>query len=140
MNAILLWFGCPLTIVINQGVHFINDVIKHFTDHFLLKHMSATIYYPQWNVHAKSTNKVFGTLLTKLVNDNKTNWDEHLPIVLFSYRITYKVAIGYTPYQLVYGLHPLMLTEYILLIMGSDHKKGNLMKVLTSRVSKLEKL
>jgi hypothetical protein len=28
---ILTIFGCPLTIVINQGVHFINDAIKHLT-------------------------------------------------------------------------------------------------------------
>ncbi len=73
------------------------------------------------------------------MNDNKTNWDEHLPTILFSYKITYKVAIGYTPYQLVYELHPLMPIEYILPVINSDHRKGNLMKVLTSRVSKLEK-
>ncbi len=30
-------FGCPLTIVTDQGVHFINDIIKHLTNHFLLK-------------------------------------------------------------------------------------------------------
>jgi hypothetical protein len=26
---------------------------------------------------------------------NKTNWDDHLPTVLFSYKTTYKVAIRY---------------------------------------------
>jgi hypothetical protein len=29
---ILTRFGCPLTIVINQGVHFINDTLKHLTE------------------------------------------------------------------------------------------------------------
>jgi hypothetical protein len=24
-------FGCPLTIIIDQGVHFINDTLKHMT-------------------------------------------------------------------------------------------------------------
>jgi hypothetical protein len=28
---ILIRFGCPLSIVISQGVHFINDIIKHLT-------------------------------------------------------------------------------------------------------------
>ncbi len=28
---ILTRFGCPLTVIINQGVHFINDTIKHLT-------------------------------------------------------------------------------------------------------------
>jgi hypothetical protein len=67
INGILIRFGCPLTIAIHQGVHFINDVIKHLTNHFLLKHVSFTTYNPQRNGHAKFTNKVFGTLLTKLV-------------------------------------------------------------------------
>jgi hypothetical protein len=30
-DYILTRFGCPLTIVIDQGVHFINDIIKHLT-------------------------------------------------------------------------------------------------------------
>ncbi len=46
---ILTKFGCPLTIVTYQGVHFINDTLKHFTEWFLLKHVSSTTYYPQGN-------------------------------------------------------------------------------------------
>jgi hypothetical protein len=33
-ECILSRFGCPLTIITNQGVHFINDAIKYLTDHF----------------------------------------------------------------------------------------------------------
>ncbi len=46
---ILTTFGCPLTIIIDKGVHFINDAIKNLRDHFLLKHVSSTTYYPQRN-------------------------------------------------------------------------------------------
>jgi len=33
-ECILTRFRCPLTIVIDQGVHFINDAIKYLTNHF----------------------------------------------------------------------------------------------------------
>ncbi len=56
-------FGCPLTIIINQGVHFINDTIKHLTKQFMLKHVSFTTYYPHGNGQVKSTNKVINRLL-----------------------------------------------------------------------------
>jgi hypothetical protein len=105
-----------LTIVIDQGVQFINDAIKYLIDHFILKHMSSTTYYLQRNGQVESTNKVLGTLLTKLISENKTNWDEHLSTMLFSYKIVYKVATWYIPYQLVYGLHPLMPIDYILCV------------------------
>jgi hypothetical protein len=66
-------FECPLTIVTNQGTHFINDDIKYLTYHFILRHTNYIVYYPQGNGHVESTNKVFGTLLTKLVNENKND-------------------------------------------------------------------
>jgi hypothetical protein len=34
-ECIFTKFGCPLTIVTDQRVHFINDVIRHLIDHFL---------------------------------------------------------------------------------------------------------
>ncbi len=43
---ILIRFDSPLTLVTNDGVHFINDDIKHLIDHFLMKHVSFTTYYP----------------------------------------------------------------------------------------------
>jgi hypothetical protein len=78
--------------------------------------------------------------LTKLDDENRIDWDEHLPIVLFSYKTTYKVAIGYTSYQLVYGLHPLMPTEYIILVAGGNERDNTSVRVLISRIIKLEKL
>ncbi len=78
--------------------------------------------------------------MTKLVSENKTNWDEHLSLMLFSYRITYKAATWYTPYQLVYELHPLMPIEYIVPTLGGDERDGTPMRVLTNRIIEFEKL
>jgi hypothetical protein len=36
--------------------------------------------------------------------------DEQLSTILFSYQTTYKVETDHTPFQLVYGLHPLLPT------------------------------
>ncbi len=58
--------------------------------------------------------------MTELVSENITDWDEHLFTMLFSYKIAYKVATWYTSYQLMYGLHPLMPIEYIVLVVGGS--------------------
>ena len=112
-EAILTRFGCPLHFVSDQGSHFLNGTIQVLTKHFLLRHTTSTTYYPQGNGQAESTNKVIVTMLQKLVNDNRTDWDIQLYTVLFSYRTAYKVATGHSPFELVYGLLPLMPTEYI---------------------------
>ncbi len=120
LQCILTRFGCPLIIITNQKIHLINDAIKYLTNHFLLKCVNSTTYYLQGNGYVESINKVLGTLLTKLVSENRTNWDENMSTMLFSYKITYKVATKYIPYQLVYGLHPLMPTKYIVSVVSGE--------------------
>ncbi len=44
---ILTKFVCSLAIIIDQGVHFINDTIKHLTNQVMLKYVISTTYYPQ---------------------------------------------------------------------------------------------
>jgi hypothetical protein len=78
--------------------------------------------------------------LIKLDDENRTKWDEHLFIVLFSYKITDKVTKCYTPYQLVYGLHPLMPIEYIVPLASGNERDNTSMKVLISKIRELEKL
>jgi len=40
----------------------------------------------------------------------------------------------------VYGLHPLMPIEYIFPVAGGDERDNTLVRVLTSRITKLKKL
>lgn len=63
-----------------------------------------------------------------------------LPITLFSYKIVYKVATKYIPYQLVYILYPLMPTKYVLIVLNGDHTSIDHVKVHTSRLLDLKKL
>jgi hypothetical protein len=106
----------------------------------MLKHVNFTIYYPHGNGQVKSTNKVIGGLLTKLVNEKKTNWDEHLSTILFSYKTFYKVVTWYTPYKFVYGLHPLIPTKYVLPAISGDHRDVKPTKILIAMIIELEKL
>jgi hypothetical protein len=78
--------------------------------------------------------------LTRLINEKRTDWDEHTSTILFSYKTTYKVAIGYTPHQLIYGLHPLMQIEYVLLAISGDHKNVEPNRIIIAIITKLRKL
>jgi len=57
--------------------------------------------------------------------------------MLFSYKTKYKVVTWYTPYQLVYGLHPLIP---VVPIVGGSQRNSISVRVWTNRVLKLEKL
>jgi hypothetical protein len=78
---------------------------------------------------------MIGILLTKLVNEKQLDWDEHMNIIMYAYWTTFKVTTRHTPYELVYGLHPLMPTKYVLPANPQTSKDFSLVQVLATRLS-----
>ena len=58
---IITRFGCPLTLISDQGTHFINRTIKTLTDQFQIDHHQSTAYHPQSNGAIEAFNKTLTT-------------------------------------------------------------------------------
>ena len=113
-KGIMTRFGCPIELVLNQGVHFLNSVIEELTSKHMILHKKSTPYHPRANGQAESTNKVLLRILKKIVEENRADWDEKLDSALWAFRTAYKVATGLTPFRLVYGLEAIFPMEYII--------------------------
>ncbi len=74
------------------------------------------------------------------MNENWNEWDEHLSTILFSYKTDFKVGTSHTPFQLVYELHPLLLTKYLLPSKLGQIHDPTFVKVLINILLELEKL
>ena len=109
---IITIFGCPLTLISDQGSHFINKTIKALTDQFKIDHRRSTTYHPQWNGSIEAFNKTLTRGLTKICNTNKDDWDEKISIVLWAYRTTYKHSINQTLFPLVYGQEAIIPLQF----------------------------
>ena len=66
-------YGCPIELVSDQGSHFINEVVKGLEQHYTVVHKRSTVYYPQANSLAESTNKTLQGILRKIVEANRTD-------------------------------------------------------------------
>ena len=64
-------FGCPLTLISDQGSHFLNKTIITLTKKFMIEHRKSTVYHPQSNGAIEDFKKTLTRELTKICNTNK---------------------------------------------------------------------
>ena len=87
---IITRFGCPLTLISDQGTHFVNDTIQVLLKKFIIDHRRKMTYHPQENGVVESFNKTLHKGLTKICGIDKNDWDDKIPAVLWAYRCAYK--------------------------------------------------
>ncbi len=112
-EQIFIQFGTPLEIVSDNGPQFLNEVVENLLARLVVKHRFTTMYKPSTNGLVERTNRTLCSMLAKEaeVHVNICDWDLKIHHIVWVYNTTYKIAIGYTPFRLTYGMEALLPIE-----------------------------
>ncbi|MCO5585779.1 hypothetical protein L7F22_039715 [Adiantum nelumboides] len=105
-------YGLPIEIISDRGTHFLNEVIEYLLSEFMVIHNKSAPNHPQANGQAEHTNKILSSVLTKVVSTGRTDWEMNLHAALWPYRVSFKIALNATPFNLVYGLNAILPIEF----------------------------
>jgi hypothetical protein len=110
-NHIITRFGIPQAIITDHGSHFRNFMMSELTEKLGVHHENSTPYYPQANSQVEAINKVLITMLRRMIGIHKTTWHTMLFSALWAYLTFVKSTMGFTPFQLVYGIEAIFLIQ-----------------------------
>ena len=65
--------------------------------------MMSIAFHPQTDDQSEMAIQTLEDMLRACVLDLKGSWEEHLPLVKFSYNNSYQVSIQMAPYDVLYG-------------------------------------
>ncbi|CAL8992791.1 unnamed protein product [Prunus brigantina] len=85
---IICRFGCPQSLVTDNGSQFIGKQITAFFKKYGIKQHLSTPRYPQGNGQAEASNKIILDCLKKRLEGAEGNGVDELPGVLWAYRTT----------------------------------------------------
>ena len=75
-------------------------------EYFRIHKINTVAYRPQTNGLTEKFNGTLCKMLASYCNENQTNWDIYLPIVLFAYRTSIQKTTKESPFRLLYGRDP----------------------------------
>jgi hypothetical protein len=110
---ILIRFGCPKRLVIDNALAFKVDALVDMCKSMGIQLVHSTSNYPQGNGLAESSNKSLVRIIRKLLEENQRRWDSKLKFSLWDDRVTIKKSIG-TSFKLVYGTDAIFPIQLIL--------------------------
>ena len=107
----------PQELLSDRGPNFLSNLVSEICQMLKIKKVNTSGYHPQMDGLVEKFNSTLTNMLAKSAEKN-SNWDLHLPFLLFAYRTTVQEE---TPFYLLYGIetldHPLMNSKKICLTM-----------------------
>ncbi|CAF2118563.1 unnamed protein product [Rotaria magnacalcarata] len=99
----ILVHGAPERLIIDNGAHFSNALMKAIIQTTNIKHAFSASYLPQTNGQVERFNATFSVQLTKYCNKENSDWDIFLQQVVNAYNTGIHAKTGFAPYELAFG-------------------------------------
>lgn len=86
-ECIVIRFGYSLEIVPDQGIHFINKVVKALTSWFDIKHINVNTCKSSTDGQVEQTNHSLYQILAKYVVTQVHTWYKRIHATLWAYQL-----------------------------------------------------
>ncbi|KHJ40561.1 integrase core domain protein [Trichuris suis] len=102
LTGIFCHMGVPSVLHSDQGSNFESDLLHQVLRSFGVKKTRTTPFHPQSDGLVERANRSLLQMFQTYVR-NESQWEEHLPFLLYAYRTSRHASTGNTPFTLVFG-------------------------------------
>ena len=96
-------FGVPKQLHSDQGRQFESNLFQEVCTKLGINKTRTTPYRPQSDGMVERFNRTIQQMLKHFVNDNRNDWDDHLPYLTMAYRSSQHESTGCSPNLLMLG-------------------------------------
>ena len=99
-RKILVLHGVMAT---DRGTNFMSNLFKRVIGQLGAKHVISSPYHPQSQSALERFHATLKSMLKAHCTERQNDWDKELPFILFAIRDSVQEALGYSPFEIVYG-------------------------------------
>ena len=96
-------YGIPSIVQSDQGTNFTSKIFADVMEKLGVVQHFASSYHPESQGALERFHQTFKTLLKLFCEENQTDWDQGIDLLLFAVRDAKNESTGYSPFQLLFG-------------------------------------
>ena len=112
VEQIVCCHGVPAQLLSDRGAAFLSRLLMEICELLGVEKLNTTAYHPQTDGLAERFNRTLTDMLAKKVEQGGRDWDVHFPFVLFAYCASLQVSTKESPFYLLHGCDPRLLTTF----------------------------
>ena len=115
VDEILARHSAPRTLLSDRGSNFLSSIVNEVCKIMNTRKLNTTAYHPQTDGLVERFNGTLAEGLSMYVSSHQKDWDRHIPMILFAYRVSPHASTGESPFYLLYGREPRLPVDAALL-------------------------
>jgi transposase InsO family protein len=135
IKEIICRYGPPSVLQSDNGKSFVNKLVDHVNEIFKITRRTSSPYHPQSQGLVERFNGTIKQMMRSYLKDPDEDWDEHIPMILNSYRTTPHTTTKFTPFYLMFGREQYTTSDIAL-----DNIKPTLSKLTEKKVEQLHQI
>ena len=104
MIEFISYLGAPARVLTDQGRQFESQLFSELCHLLDIEKVRSCPYHPPNNGQVERFNSTLQQMLKCYVQENRDDWDEHLPYLCMAYRSTPHESTGCSPNMMVFGM------------------------------------
>lgn len=103
VNEFFSLFGLPAWLHSDMGSNFESELFQELCRLLDIRKTRTVSYHPQSDGLVERFNRTCKQMLKIFVNENRADWDEHLPLLMMAYRSSPHASTGMSPNLMMFG-------------------------------------
>nr|GFA34593.1 reverse transcriptase domain-containing protein [Tanacetum cinerariifolium] len=103
LKEVVCRYGVPISIISDRDSKFTSRFWRSLQEALGTRLDMSTAYHPKTDGQSERTIQTLEDMLRACVIDFGGSWDQHLPLVEFSYNNSYHASIKAAPFEALYG-------------------------------------
>eukprot|EP00795_Rhopilema_esculentum_P005471 gene5471-biopygen457 len=94
VDEILARHSAPRTLLSDRGSNFLSSIVNEVCKIMNTRKLNTTAYHPQTDGLVERFNGTLAEGLSMYVSSHQKDWDRHIPMILFAYRVSPHATTG----------------------------------------------